>query len=93
MACFEEGKAEYSNKEPFEVYNVISVKDALAILQRYASNSNFNTQDAEDFFINEGATVWGLCAPAHRLADKVNEKNVAPVAREMAKETRSPGRS
>lgn len=76
---------EYNRKKPFEVYNVISVKDALGVLKKYASNSHFNTQDAEDFFIREGVTVFGLVAPAHRLSDKINEEPVPYIAKEMAK--------
>ena len=80
-------------KEKFEVYNVIGVKDALAIMQKYISNREFNTQDAEDFFIKEGATVFGLVAPAYRLSDKINEEPVPPAGKEMMKTDRSPGRS
>lgn len=84
---------EYSKKKNFEVYNVIGVKDALALIQKLTNNSEFNTQDAEDFFIREGVTVYGLVAPAHRLSDKINEVEVPASAKEMAKMKRAPGRS
>lgn len=84
---------EYPKKEPFEVYNVISAKDALALIQKLTTNSQFNTQDAEDFFIREGVTVYGLVAPAHRLSDKINEQDVPATGKAMAKKDRADGRS
>ncbi|NUB44361.1 hypothetical protein GEU84_008200 [Fertoebacter nigrum] len=83
----------YSKKEPFAVYNVISAKDAFALLKKFSSNSNFNTEDAEHFFVENGVTVFGLVAPAIRLSDKINLHDVETNAETIAKEGRSPGRS
>ncbi|WP_299650305.1 hypothetical protein [uncultured Jannaschia sp.] len=83
----------YEQKNKFEVYNVIGVKDALALLQKISSNNEFNTQKAEDFFIQNGVTVYGLIAPAHKLSDKINEEKVPEKAKEMAKASRKKGRS
>jgi|GEM_PF-5556301 hypothetical protein len=83
----------YDKKEKFAVYNVISAKDAFALLKEFASNQNFNTEDAEEFFISKGVTVWGLVAPAHRLSDEVNGKSFSSKALKIAKKDRSSGRS
>jgi hypothetical protein len=84
---------EYDKKEHFEVYNVISAKDALALIQSLTTNREINTQDAEDFFISHGVTVFGLIAPAYRLADRINEKTVETSAKEIMKNDRARGRS
>ena len=83
----------YDKKAPFEVYNVIGVKDAMALIKRLTSNTSTNTQDAEDFFIEKGVTVYGLVAPAHRLSDKINEVPVPTTARDMAAKDKGAGRS
>ncbi|WP_223639954.1 hypothetical protein [Rhodobacter sp. TJ_12] len=80
-------------REEFEVYDVVSVKDAYAIANGIASNTEFNNRDAVAFFEEKGVTVYGLVAPVHRLADEVNSTSVPSAAKEMAQKARSHGRS
>lgn len=86
---------DYEDKERFAVYNVVSAKDAYSALQRFIGNQNFNTRDAEAFFIEHGVTVWGLEKAAYQLSDKVNLEDAGSPeeAKRIAKRGRSPGRS
>lgn len=77
---------DYSHKQRWGVYNVISVKDAYRIVKSLSSNREFNTKTAQEFFMEQGVTCWGLVAPVDLLADTVNREEVPRTAAEMAKE-------